>query len=200
MVTWCSGSGRAGPNGGSTSPASLAASMSSATLWVHLDSESLRPAPMSAAFDEIFAPSTLGRTVSSRLTLGPPPPDLELAPWSLRFTDFDVMNHVNNAVAFVIVEEALARQPPSARAAARRSRIPIVDRPRHRPRASAACRAGDCYDGWVVDDQGTAASPSASTACLPGAGPVAPRSPRESSVTSMPPGRARRSRSLVNRP
>jgi acyl-ACP thioesterase len=112
MLTWCSGLGsrwaerrvdvdvaRSGGSGGS---------IRSATLWVHLDGESLRPAPPGATFEQIFAPSTAGRTVSSRLTLGAPPDDLELTPWPVRFTDFDVMDHVNNAIAFVLVEEVLA--------------------------------------------------------------------------------------------
>jgi hypothetical protein len=64
---------------------------------------------MSAEFDQLFLPSTLGRSISSKLTLGPPPAALDLMPWSLRFADFDVMNHVNNSVAFVIVEEVLAQ-------------------------------------------------------------------------------------------
>jgi acyl-ACP thioesterase len=153
MVTWCSGVGSrwaerrvdiSGESGGV---------MRSATLWVHLDSESLRPAPMSSAFADTYVPSTLGRTISSRLTLGSPPAGLVLAPWSLRFTDFDVMNHVNNAVALVIVEEALAQQ--------RHLRAPMrVDVEYRSPidrgtvLAVGGMSAGDCYDGWVVDDQG----------------------------------------------
>ena len=59
----------------------------------------LRPVPTSPAFEHVFAQSAAGRTVSSRLTLDPPPADLELSPWPVRFTDFDVMNHMNNAIA-----------------------------------------------------------------------------------------------------
>jgi acyl-ACP thioesterase len=110
MVTWCSGLGSrwaerrvdiSSPSGGS---------ISSATLWVHLDAATLRPVAPDAGFEEIFGRSSQGRQVSSRLVLGPPPPDLSLAPWPVRFTDFDVMDHVNNAVAFVVVEELLARR------------------------------------------------------------------------------------------
>ena len=61
--------------------------------------ETLRPATPPAVFDEIFSPSTGGRTVSPRLTLDPPPPDLDVVPWPTRFTDFDVMDHINNAIA-----------------------------------------------------------------------------------------------------
>lgn len=110
MVTWCSAIGSrwaerrvdiASPDGGL---------ISSATLWVHLDGETQRPATPPPPFHDIFAPSTSGRTVSSRLTLDPAPADLEVAPWPTRFADFDVMNHINNAIAFTLVEEVLARR------------------------------------------------------------------------------------------
>jgi acyl-ACP thioesterase len=110
MVTWCSGLGSRwaerrvdinSPEGGS---------ISSATLWVHLDAATLRPVSTAADFEEVFAPSTQGRSISSRLMLGAPPPELELSPWPVRFTDFDVMDHVNNAIAFVVVEDLLARR------------------------------------------------------------------------------------------
>jgi Acyl-ACP thioesterase len=35
--------------------------------------------------------------------------------WSLRFADFDVMGHVNNAAYWQVVEEAMARRPRHAR-------------------------------------------------------------------------------------
>ena len=72
----------------------------------------LRPAPhAAAAFEQVFAAEHRWvapcRPVS---TLDPPPADLELSPWPVRFTDFDVMDHMNNAIAFVLVEEVLARR------------------------------------------------------------------------------------------
>ena len=110
MVTWCSAIGSRwaerrvdinSPGGGS---------VSSATLWVHLDATTLRPTAPFAGFEAIFGPSTQGRSVSSRLVLSPPPADLDLSPWPVRFTDFDVMDHVNNAIAFVVVEDFLVRR------------------------------------------------------------------------------------------
>ena len=112
MVTWCSGIGsrwaerRVDIRSGSGSTGSISA----ATLWVHLDGETLRPTPPAPVFAPTFAPSAAGRSVSSRLILDPPPPDLPVTPWPVRFTDFDVMDHVNNAIAFVLVEEVLARR------------------------------------------------------------------------------------------
>src|SRR3954447_4947253 len=153
MVTWCSGLGSRWAERRVDITGASGGSMRSATLWVHLDSESLRPVPMSSAFDQIFVPSSLGRTISSRLTLGSPPPDLELAPWPVRFADFDVMNHVNNAVAVVIVEEALAQR--------RDLRAPMRVDVEYRSSIDRGTllnvggrSVDDRYDGWVLDGQG----------------------------------------------
>ncbi|MEP7204039.1 MAG: acyl-ACP thioesterase domain-containing protein [Ilumatobacteraceae bacterium] len=159
MVTWCSGIGSRWAERrvdiASSMPGS--GSISSATLWVHLDGDSLRPTAPPAMFDETFSPSTGGRTVSSRLSLDPPPPDLELTPWTTRFTDFDVMNHINNAIAFALVEEVLARR--------RGLRAPLRVEVEYRSSIDrgiglmfGGIDAGPPndpaqHDGWLVDDQ-----------------------------------------------
>jgi acyl-ACP thioesterase len=164
MVTWCSAIGSrwaerrvdiGGGGGGGD-----AVSISSATLWVHLDSETLRPVPTSAAFEQVFAQSAGGRTVSSRLTLDPPPADLVPSPWPVRFSDFDVMDHMNNAIAFVLVEEVLARR--------RDLRAPLRVEVEYRSPIDrdVALNFGGLdvpdavgthdvtgYDGWLLDDQ-----------------------------------------------
>jgi acyl-ACP thioesterase len=151
MVTWCSGLGSrwaerrvdiCSPGGGS---------ISSATLWVHLDAATLRPAPPFAGFEAIFGESTQGRSVSSRLALGSPPTDVELSPWPVRFTDFDVMDHVNNAVAFVAVEELLARR--------RDLRAPLRVEVEYRASIDRDVGVrvgwvdGESPLGWLVDDE-----------------------------------------------
>jgi acyl-ACP thioesterase len=168
MVTWCSAIGSrwaerrvdiAGGAGGGSGGGD-AVSISSATLWVHLDSETLRPVPTSAVFEQVFAQSAAGRTVSSRLTLDPPPADLALSPWPVRFSDFDVMDHMNNAIAFALVEEVLARR--------RDLRAPLRVEVEYRSPIDrdVALRVGGRdvpdavgtddfigYDGWLLDDQ-----------------------------------------------
>jgi acyl-ACP thioesterase len=156
MVTWCSGIGSrwaerrvdiAGADQGQ-------GSIRSATLWVHLDPESLRPTRPAREFEAIFGQSGADRRVSSRLTLDGPSSGLELVAWPLRFTDFDVMDHVNNAVAFVLVEEVLARRR-DLRAPLRvevEYRSPI-DRDVGLNVGGIESPLGDVYDGWVVDDQ-----------------------------------------------
>jgi acyl-ACP thioesterase len=157
MVTWCSAIGSRWAERRVDIGVGGAASISSATLWVHLDAATLRPVPMSTEFEQVFAQSAAGRTVSSRLTLDPPSTNLELSPWPVRFTDFDVMNHMNNAIAFGIVEEVLARR--------RDLRAPMRVEVEYRSpidrdvglRVGGIDAAGDValvgYDGWLVDDQ-----------------------------------------------
>ena len=167
MITWCSAVGsrwaerRVDIGGVGGVVDGDAVSISSATLWVHLDSETLRPAPTSAAFEQVFAQSAAGRSVSSRLTLDPPPADLERSPWPVRFSDFDVMDHMNNAIAFVLVEEVLARR--------RDLRAPLRVEVEYRSPIDrdVALQVGGLdvpdavgshdvsgYDGWLLDDQG----------------------------------------------
>jgi acyl-ACP thioesterase len=155
MVTWCSAIGSRwaerrvdiGSGGGG------GGAISSATLWVHLDATTLRPVPPAEVFGRVFASSAAGRSVSSRLTLDPAPEDLALVAWPVRFADFDVMNHINNALAFAIVEEVLAgrrdlRAPLRVEVEYRSS----IDRGVSLGRGGI--ERGDRYDGWLVDDQG----------------------------------------------
>ena len=134
MVTWCSGIG----SRWAERRVDIASSISAATLWVHLDGETLRPATPPAVFDEIFSPSTGGRTVSSRLTLDPAPPDLDLAPVAHAFHRLrrDEPHQQRDRVHARRRSPGPPTRPPSAPAS--RSRIPIVDRSR--------CRSPDWWN------------------------------------------------------
>jgi acyl-ACP thioesterase len=153
LVTWCSRLGSRWAERRVDGHSAGGGSLSSATLWVHLDPSTLRPTSLTDQFDQVFAPSAAGRSVSTRLSLGEPPQDLELAAWPTRFADFDVMEHMNNAAAFVVVEEVLSARR-DLRAPLRvvvEYRAPIdrgmrlryggVDRP-------------DSHEGWLVDEDG----------------------------------------------
>lgn len=151
MVTWCSGLGPRWAERRVDIESTGGGAASSATLWVHLDADTLRPATMTGEFDEVFAPSASGRAVTSRLTLAGPPAHVELAPWPVRFADFDVMDHINNAVAFVVVEEVLA--------ARRDLRAPMRVEVEYRTPIDRGMklRTGgiderDGFHGWLVDD------------------------------------------------
>ncbi len=112
VTTWCSGIGGrwaerrvrvVGDEGGR---------VEAAVLWVHLD-ERGRPARLPAAFHELYDEPAGGRKVRARLHHDSAPAadgvDERFA-FPLRFTDFDLMGHVNNAVSWEPVEEALSRR------------------------------------------------------------------------------------------
>ncbi|NQE87428.1 acyl-[acyl-carrier-protein] thioesterase [Nocardia terpenica] len=83
---------------------------------IHVDIDAGRPARMS---DRFMAPM-LAATTEHRLRWRPalhehPGADGELWPFPLRVTDIDHYGHVNNAVHWEAVEEALARFPEAQR-------------------------------------------------------------------------------------
>ncbi len=83
-----------------------------ATLWVHVDLETLKPTPLPNGFAQVVAEAAGSRRISARLHVGRdvPPAARADATWemALRFSDFDAIGHVNNAVYWEAVEEYLA--------------------------------------------------------------------------------------------
>lgn len=123
-----------------------------ATLWVHLDMATGRPLKLPPSFHEIYGEAAGGRSVSARLRHGDPPPvGAVVAPWPLRFTDFDVLNHVNNAVSWAVVEEE--------RVARKHLRAPLRAEVEYRDAVERGHQVGriavDGEDGslsvWLVD-------------------------------------------------
>ncbi len=107
VATWCSGVGArwaerrvriVGDGGGA---------VDAAVLWVHLDAEG-RPARLPDRFAARYAAAARGRKVRARLHHEARPEGIASVPFPLRFCDFDLMEHVNNAVSWEPVEEALA--------------------------------------------------------------------------------------------
>ncbi len=106
VSTWCSGIGGrwaerrvriVGDGGGR---------VDAAVLWVHLDAQG-RPARLPERFDDLYAEASRGRKVRARLHHDAAPDGADATPFPLRLTDFDLMGHVNNAVSWIPVEEAL---------------------------------------------------------------------------------------------
>jgi len=109
-TTWCSGTGSRWAERRVSVTGELGGHAEAVTLWVCVDATTGRPAPLTARFHEVYGPSAEGRTVRARLQHDDPPPGVTPHPWPLRFSDFDVMGHVNNAAYWQIVEEQLARR------------------------------------------------------------------------------------------
>lgn len=82
-----------------------------AALWVHVDQHSLQPSRVPHDVVELLQQSANGRSIGARLLLRQkdfPTSDAVLAPWTLRFSDFDAVGHMNNAAYWEMVEEHLA--------------------------------------------------------------------------------------------
>ena len=153
LVTWCSGLGARWAERRVDIHSAGGGALRSATLWVHLDPATLRPVALTDQFNSVFAASTAGRTVSTRLSFGELSDGVDLAAWPTRFVDFDVMEHMNNAAAFVVVEEILALR--------RDLRAPLRVVVEYRTPIDRGVRLryggvdhADGYGGWLVDERG----------------------------------------------
>ena len=112
LTTFCSGSGprwaeRRTTIGGARGPA-----IESAALWVFVDRARGRPIPLDEDFYAIYGEAARDRKIRVRLRHDRPPPGIETRPWPLRVSDFDVLDHVNNARSLEAIEDELARRLP----------------------------------------------------------------------------------------
>jgi acyl-ACP thioesterase len=110
LATWCSGTGSHWAERRISIVGERGGRIEAATTWVHIDLGSGRPTRIPAGFDDLYGEAHGGRRVKARLD-HPDPPDGELDgfAWPLRFSDFDVLDHVNNAACWQIVEEVLSQ-------------------------------------------------------------------------------------------
>lgn len=104
LVTWCSGvaaiaAGRRWSVAGDRSGRAEVDSV-----WIHLDPDQ-RPTRIEGF--GLYADAAAGRHVSTRLELPDPSEAATASPWPLRSSDFDMHGHVNNAVHWQAVEDAL---------------------------------------------------------------------------------------------
>lgn len=113
LTTFCSGIGPRWAERRVAVTGSTGAQVEAATLWVHVDDEG-RPKTMSDHFHQLYAEAAMGRTVRARLAHDDPPadgaPSRRSRPWPLRFADFDVLAHMNNAAYWQPIEDELARR------------------------------------------------------------------------------------------
>ena len=114
LVTWASGSGSRWASRRTTMSAGGEPIVEAAALWVCVDPARLRPAKLSERFWTMYGEAVEDRPVSPRLDHPDPPADLvaRARPWPLRISDFDVLDHVNNAVTWAAVEDELGRVVP----------------------------------------------------------------------------------------
>lgn len=108
LATWCSGTGSHWAERRISVVGERGGDIDAITTWVHFDRTSGRPRRVPEGFDAIYGEASGGRRVKARLTHPAPPADAVAVPWPLRYTDFDVLAHVNNAAYWEVVEEALS--------------------------------------------------------------------------------------------
>lgn len=107
LATWCSGTGSHWAERRISIVGERGGSVEAATTWVHVDQVTGRPKRVPESFEELYGEASGGRRVKARLEHPDPPADATTIPWALRFTDFDVLSHVNNAAYWEAVEEVL---------------------------------------------------------------------------------------------
>ncbi len=106
LTTFCGGTGSRWAERRVSARGEHGAHIETATVWVHLDMATGRPLRLPEQFHQIYDEAAGGRTVRAKLEHDSPPSDQgDRSPWPLRFSDFDVLDHVNNAVAWAAVEE-----------------------------------------------------------------------------------------------
>jgi acyl-ACP thioesterase len=111
LATWCSGTGSRWAERRTRITGENGALVETASVWVHVDESTGRPSKLPAEFHDLYAMGAGGREVSARRTHPDPPMDATREPWPLRAADFDVLEHVNNAVYLCAVEEQLETAP-----------------------------------------------------------------------------------------
>jgi acyl-ACP thioesterase len=118
-------------------------------VWAAVDSGTGRPSPLGPDFLRVYGPSAAGRTVSARLSHPRPPEGADGEPWPLRAADFDASGHVNNAVYWAAVEDAVARLgwlPALAEVEYHRPALPGCE-----PRLLSAAAPGEAL-AWLLTD------------------------------------------------
>jgi len=151
LVTWCSGTGSRWAERRVSVEGERGSRIEAGVLWVHVDVDSGRPIELAPDFWALYEASAQGRTVRVRLAHPSRPPDAaERSPWPLRFTDFDLLGHVNNAAYWAVVEEALADRrdlrPPFRAEVEHRAAIE-----RGRQVEVARVDAPDLLSLWLID-------------------------------------------------
>jgi len=132
---------------------SQGAQLSAVSIWVAVDTETGAPARLDERFFAVYGPSAAGRHASARLVLGEPDaPALDRArPWPLRSSDVDAWGHVNNAIAWAAVEDAVDIGSADAVVALAEHHVPIG--PGTEP-FLAVEREGDQWSVWLLDSGG----------------------------------------------
>ena len=122
------------------------------SIWVAVDTTTGAPVRLGDWFFSVYGPSAEGRRASARLALGPPlGPAPPARPWPLRRSDIDAWSHVNNAIAWAAVEDAVEIGPDDTMVALLEHHAPIGAEARP---VLAVRSHGDERSVWLLDTGG----------------------------------------------
>jgi acyl-ACP thioesterase len=109
LVTFCSGTAQKWAERTTMLTGNAGGSVQATAVWIAVDAQSGRPTRLGELFERLYAPSADGHRASARLSI-PPPTAQALAQarnWPIRSTDLDLWGHVNNAISWAAVEDAI---------------------------------------------------------------------------------------------
>jgi acyl-ACP thioesterase len=116
LLTFCSGTGPAWAERRTRVTDAAGEVLAEAVaVWVYVDRERGRPTALDEEFAEWYGEAAAGRRVSARLHLSGPAGDTASREWSVRESDFDVLDHVNNVRSFEAMTDEFARRVPGRR-------------------------------------------------------------------------------------
>lgn len=154
LRTWASGVGSRWAERSTSIDGNEGAAIRATALWVHVDLVSGRPKRLPDTFHAVYGEAAGGREVSARLGYDNPPDGAVGVPWVSRFSDFDVLGHVNNAVYWAVVEEHFDLVAPMTAVLEYRGGI-------DRGQSATVVTAGDSL--WIMAEGAVAASARLST-------------------------------------
>jgi len=113
LRTWCGGYGSHWAERRTTIAGADGVRIESAALWVHVDTQTMKPLPLPLDFVPLVEQSSGGRKVSAKLIIGKGLERIEdsksaVSDWPVRFADMDAVGHLNNASYWIALEEYLS--------------------------------------------------------------------------------------------
>lgn len=160
ITTFCNGIGSRWAGRQTRIVGDRGADIDISAVWVHINRKTGVPRKLDEAFLEGYQESALGRRVSTKLSpRSDPPTDAQTQPWPFRWSDLDLLGHVNNAAYWPAVEQVINRLGLSRK----RLRVELEFRNPAPPHSRATLHwkpasPGDNNDSaelWLVDVSGS---------------------------------------------
>jgi len=107
MTTWCSGYGGRWAERRTRIEGDRGGLIDTVSIWVSIDGETGAPKRLDHTFFDTWGEAAGDRKVKARL-IHPDPAVTHGSTWTVRYSDLDVVGHVNNAIYWAVLEEEMA--------------------------------------------------------------------------------------------